>query len=99
MVAYSAHYFKIIFKCQVLDLQLELMNLTAQYEGEEVTLNDICFQPLYPDNKDCAVMSALQYWQLNATNLEKCMSNMENKNCTKYPRAEDWHDQLIGCAK
>lgn len=75
------------------------MNLTAEHEGEEVALDDICFQPLYPDNKDCAVMSVLQYWQLNKTNIEKCMSSMEGKNCTEYPRAEDWHDQFTGCTK
>jgi Niemann-Pick C1 protein len=30
-----------------------------------ITLGDICFQPLSPDNKNCAVQSLFQYWQNN----------------------------------
>lgn len=28
-----------------------------------VTLNDICYQPLAPDNTNCTIMSVLNYFQ------------------------------------
>ncbi len=34
-----------------------------------VTLNDICFKPLSPDNENCTVMSVLNYFQNDYTNL------------------------------
>lgn len=78
------------------------MNLTGTHNGEEVRLNDICFQPLAPDNKECTVFSALQYFQLNDTNLNKCVTNME-ENCDDPDAigtpAEDWHDQFLGCTR
>ncbi|XP_066912846.1 NPC intracellular cholesterol transporter 1-like [Clytia hemisphaerica] len=85
---------------RVLDLQLDLMNLTAEYNGETVALNDICYQPLYPDNKDCAVMSVLQYWQLDAKKLNMCITNMDSDCSAGFgSRAADWHDQFSGCTK
>lgn len=56
---------------QVLDLQLAIENLTAEYNGETVTLEDICFQPLAPDNTKCTIQSILQYYQNNHTNIDK----------------------------
>jgi len=57
---------------QVLDLQLEIENLIVWSESlnRTVTLEDICLQPLFPDNKKCAIMSILNYFQNNATNLD-----------------------------
>ncbi|XP_057308798.1 NPC intracellular cholesterol transporter 1-like [Hydractinia symbiolongicarpus] len=85
----------------VLDLQLELMDLTVKYEGETIGLKDICFQPL-SNIKECAVFSALQYWQLNRTRLEYCVDTM-GYNCSDpssfTERAEDWHNQILGCSK
>lgn len=34
-----------------------------------VTLNDICYKPLAPENQDCTVMSVLNYFQNNFTRL------------------------------
>ena len=77
------------------------MDLTTTLNNETVSLNDICFKPLFPDNKDCAVMSVLQYWQLNETKIDKCMTNMEGYTCSSGfgTNAEDWHDQFTGCVK
>ena len=43
------------------------------YEEENRTLGleDICFQPLSPDNNKCTLMSALNYWQNDLDNLNK----------------------------
>ena len=35
-----------------------------------VTLSDICFKPLAPDNDNCATMSVLNYFQNNLTRLD-----------------------------
>lgn len=59
------------FLHMVLDLQLAIQNLTAEYNGETVTLEDICFQPLAPDNTKCTIQSILQYFQNNHTNIDK----------------------------
>jgi Niemann-Pick C1 protein len=45
--------------------------LTAKFDNETVTLEDICFKPLSPDNNNCTIESVLQYWQNNRTNLDK----------------------------
>lgn len=97
-VNYSGIVHKFMLE-RVLDLQLELMNLTAELDGKKVALTDICYQPLYPDNSDCAVMSPLQYWQLSKENLNKCVTNMKRPCGTFGTRAEDWHDQFTGCIK
>ena len=36
-----------------------------------MTLEDICFQPLAPDNTKCTIQSILQYFQDNHTNIDK----------------------------
>uniref|UniRef100_A0A8C1ZAH0 Niemann-Pick disease, type C1 n=1 Tax=Cyprinus carpio TaxID=7962 RepID=A0A8C1ZAH0_CYPCA len=48
---------------QVLDLQTEITNLTAEYKGETVTLKDICLSPLAPYNDNCTILSVLNYYQ------------------------------------
>ena len=49
---------------QVLDLQLQIQNLTAPYgENGTIGLEDICFQPLAPDNNNCTIQSVLNYYQ------------------------------------
>jgi len=74
--------------------------LTTVLNNETIGLDDICYKPLYPDNKDCAVMSALQYWQLDEDNIDKCMTNMGYDCSSGFgTNAEDWHDQFIGCVK
>jgi hypothetical protein len=56
---------------QLLDLQLKIEGLTATYNNEKVTLEDICFKPLAPDNNKCTTESVLEYWQKNHTNIDK----------------------------
>uniref|UniRef100_A0A8D0Q6J2 SSD domain-containing protein n=1 Tax=Sus scrofa TaxID=9823 RepID=A0A8D0Q6J2_PIG len=48
---------------QVLDLQTAIENITASYNNETVTLQDICLAPLSPYNKNCTILSVLNYFQ------------------------------------
>ncbi|KAL7387442.1 hypothetical protein ABVT39_023534 [Epinephelus coioides] len=48
---------------QVLDLQLDIESIVATYEGENVTLKDICLAPLAPYNSNCTILSVLNYFQ------------------------------------
>ncbi|XP_042353563.1 NPC intracellular cholesterol transporter 1 [Plectropomus leopardus] len=48
---------------QVLDLQLDIESIVATYEGQNVTLQDICLAPLAPYNNNCTVLSVLNYFQ------------------------------------
>ncbi|KAM4552286.1 NPC intracellular cholesterol transporter 1 [Odontesthes bonariensis] len=48
---------------QVLDLQLDVEGLVATYEGQNVTLEDICLAPLAPYNNNCTILSVLNYFQ------------------------------------
>uniref|UniRef100_A0A452R521 NPC intracellular cholesterol transporter 1 n=1 Tax=Ursus americanus TaxID=9643 RepID=A0A452R521_URSAM len=48
---------------QVLDLQTAIENITAFYNNETVTLQDICVAPLSPYNKNCTILSVLNYFQ------------------------------------
>ncbi|XP_075953962.1 NPC intracellular cholesterol transporter 1 [Anarhichas minor] len=55
---------------QVLDLQLDIESLIATYEGESVTLKDICLAPLAPYNNNCTILSVLNYFQNSHAELD-----------------------------
>ena len=77
------------------------MDIVGTYNGERVHLSDICFQPLAPDNKECTVLSVIQYYQLNKTLLNRCITNTY-ENCRDNRHTfvgGDWHDQFIGCTR
>lgn len=63
--------FEIGFLTRVLQLQTEVLQIqgTAPSTGQNVTLTDICFKPLSPDNNNCTVLSLLQYYQNSLQNL------------------------------
>ncbi|KAK7945472.1 hypothetical protein WMY93_001200 [Mugilogobius chulae] len=48
---------------EVLDLQLDIENIVATYEGQNVTLQDICLAPLAPYNNNCTILSVLNYFK------------------------------------
>ena len=55
---------------EVYQLQNDLAHLTARRDnGTNVTLSDICFKPLSPDNNNCTIQSVLNYFQNNFTKL------------------------------
>lgn len=57
---------------QVLTIQqaIEDLQVWSPTLNQTVTLADICFTPLSPDNSKCAIMSVLNYYQNNRTNLD-----------------------------
>merc|ERR1711962_184053 len=57
---------------EVLALQNNVMSLTGKHKGKDVKLNDICLQPLSPENTECVAFSPLQYWQLDGDKLNTC---------------------------
>src|SRR5262249_3864363 len=88
--------FRLEFLRSVLYLQNLIENLTAVYNqtedhgaekmdnGTTVTLQSICFRPLYPENDHCAVQSALQYFQNDPRNIEPANYLQHLKGCLKY---------------
>jgi len=53
----------------LMDLVNDIMQLTAEYENQTVTMEDVCNRPLYPTSNTCTFMSVTEYWQNNKTNL------------------------------
>lgn len=86
---------------ELYNLQTALTKLTAQYKNETVHLEDICLQPLSPDNNNCTVFSVVQYFQNNISSINNCIDTYGDP-CGQnegYMVAEDWHDHIMGCAK
>ena len=67
--------FDLDFLRQVLELQNKLTSITAEISengtSRTISIEDICFAPLKPDNTKCTIMSVLNYYQNNLTNLNK----------------------------
>ena len=55
----------------MLKLQLQIQNLRAPFGNTTIGLQDICFQPMSPDVKDCAIQSVLNYYQNSAEALDR----------------------------
>ncbi|KAF0990703.1 hypothetical protein HZS_1074 [Henneguya salminicola] len=74
---------------QVFKLQQDIHQLKATYVSNNiihnVSLADICFKPLEPQNTHCAMFSITQYFQNNLT-LFKEMFN-----------GSDWHNHIYNC--
>lgn len=62
---------------QVLRLQTDIEQLHTEYEGRRVTLQDICFQPMAPDNNNCTIMSLLNYFQNDEAKLNATLEDPE----------------------
>ncbi|CAG7836043.1 unnamed protein product [Allacma fusca] len=71
----------------ILDLQNDIVyNLTSE---NNITLGDICFKPLAPDNNFCTIFSIWGFWQNNLDNLKIVKNNHTYldhfKFCSKNP--------------
>jgi len=67
-------YFGPVYRKSFLDeafsVQNEILKMTVDTEdGRKITLQDICYKPLHPDNKNCAVMSIFNYFQNDPNNM------------------------------
>lgn len=85
---------------QVLELQQKIQAIEFFSEDlqRNVSLKDICFAPLNPNNPsitDCAVNSLPQYFQNSVANLD-AKANMTQLGVTKEV---DWRDHFIYCVK
>ncbi|KAL9963259.1 hypothetical protein ACROYT_G032442 [Oculina patagonica] len=87
---------------QALELQNHITNMKVPFEGSNITLEDICFQPLAPQTKKCTIQSIFQYFQNNQTKLNKCLTSMgydcDNPNVTDFRKA-DFHDHVLFCTR
>ncbi|XP_047225004.1 NPC intracellular cholesterol transporter 1 [Girardinichthys multiradiatus] len=88
-VPFKAILFKDILH-QVLDLQLEIENLVAEYDGQNITLQDICLAPLAPYNNNCTILSILNYFQNSHAVLD------HSKGDEFYVYA-DYHSHFLYC--
>ncbi|XP_051989877.1 NPC intracellular cholesterol transporter 1-like [Xyrauchen texanus] len=75
---------------QVLDLQTEISNLAAEYNGENVTLKDICVSPLAPYNDNCTILSVLNYFQ----NSHNVLDHVDKDEFLVY---FDYHTHFLYC--
>ena len=63
---------------EVFELQERLKNITVRRPGnlsDYITLEDICFKPLNPDNNNCTIESVINYFQNDISNLEYTEDN------------------------
>lgn len=76
---------------------LELQNTIEQKievlnHSNNITLNDLCLKPMYPDNEFCTIMSATQYIQNNADTLAEY-------DQTDVDDLASFRDRIQGCMK
>ncbi|KAF7654289.1 hypothetical protein LDENG_00071930, partial [Lucifuga dentata] len=75
---------------QVLDLQLDIEGIVATYEGETVTLKDICLAPLAPYNNNCTILSVLNYFQNSHAVLDHSVGD-------EFYVYADFHSHFLYC--
>ncbi|XP_076000791.1 NPC intracellular cholesterol transporter 1 [Genypterus blacodes] len=75
---------------QVLDLQLHIEGLVASYDGENVTLEDICLAPLAPYNNNCTILSVLNYFQNSHKQLDRTVGD-------DFYVYADYHTHFLDC--
>ncbi|XP_037742058.1 NPC1-like intracellular cholesterol transporter 1 [Chelonia mydas] len=82
----------------LLELQTRLQEIEvwSEKDGRNVTLKDICYAPLNPNNAsatDCFVNSLVQYFQNNRTRLEMTASQTQGGRTGMV----DWRDHFLYC--
>ena len=81
-----------VARVQVLDLQLQVEALEATYEGQRVTLADICLSPLAPYNNNCTVLSLLNYFQNSHAQLDREVGDA-------FFVWDDYHSHFLYCVR
>jgi hypothetical protein len=54
------------------------------YQSNQIKLEDICLQPLSPENKNCAIQSIFQYWQNDDSQILAALGDSSNDNSTNH---------------
>uniref|UniRef100_A0A915ETJ0 Niemann-Pick C1 N-terminal domain-containing protein n=1 Tax=Ditylenchus dipsaci TaxID=166011 RepID=A0A915ETJ0_9BILA len=69
---------------------IDVLSLTTSSDATgNVSLNDICFKPLHPENNNCFVLSVFNYFQNNISNLNL----VEDSSFSTH----DYLDHLMDC--
>lgn len=76
----------------MLNLQLDIENLVATYEGQNVTLKDICLAPLSPYNDNCTILSVLNYFQNSYSVLNHSIGD-------EFYVYADYHSHFLYCVR
>lgn len=76
----------------MLNLQLDIESLVATYEGESVTLKDICLAPLSPYNDNCTILSVLNYFQNSHSMLDHIIED-------EFFVYADYHSHFLYCVR
>ncbi|XP_069635269.1 NPC intracellular cholesterol transporter 1 isoform X1 [Haliaeetus albicilla] len=77
---------------QVLDLQDAIVNITASFDNETVTLKDICLAPLAPYNNNCTILSVLNYFQNSHSVLDHAIGD-------EFFVYADYHTHFLYCVR
>ncbi|KAI6075072.1 Niemann-Pick C1 protein [Aix galericulata] len=77
---------------QVLDLQDAIVNITASFDNETVTLKDICLAPLAPYNNNCTILSVLNYFQNSHSVLDHTVGD-------EFFVYADYHTHFLYCVR
>ena len=75
-------------------MQTDITQLLAVYNDETIRFEDICFQPMAPDNRNCTVMSLLNYFQNDNDALDLVVEEEDD-----YFDANDYFDHIITCMR
>uniref|UniRef100_A0AC35EV92 SSD domain-containing protein n=1 Tax=Panagrolaimus sp. PS1159 TaxID=55785 RepID=A0AC35EV92_9BILA len=72
---YNKTFLEEVFRLyrDIIDMEIPYPNIR-----KKISLKDVCFKPLYPDNKNCAIMSIFNYFQNNMDNLNITVEDEEN---------------------
>ncbi|VDK73285.1 unnamed protein product [Litomosoides sigmodontis] len=82
------------FLQQVAELQEAVTGLIAVTEdGTPVSLTDVCYKPMTPDNQNCAIMTVLNYFQNNMTLLNQ--TTVDEWSGSQF----DYLDHIMTCAQ
>lgn len=76
----------------MLDLQLDIEGLVTTYEGQNVTLKDLCLAPLAPYNDNCTILSVLNYFQNSHAVLDHSVGD-------DFYVYADFHSHFLYCVR
>lgn len=89
---------------EILELQNEIRYVKVPFlEAEElfdrsyITLNDVCFKALEPDNTNCTIMTAWNYWQNEVAKLNEVEYYWDDIKKINY--TVDYRDHFYYCTQ
>jgi Niemann-Pick C1 protein len=62
----------------------KLHDTYSHYQSNQIKLEDICLQPLSPENKNCAIQSIFQYWQNDDDLIRSALGDPSVDNSTSH---------------